>query len=74
MKNIEELRTNLCKLFNDLQAGAIDSAKAKEMNNSAGKVISTAKAQIEYYALRKEAPNIPFLASSAQHEGETKPE
>jgi hypothetical protein len=31
------------------------------MNNSAGKIINSLKVELEYFALRKEKPNIPFL-------------
>jgi len=34
------------------------------MANVAGKMINSAKVQIEYYALRKETPEVAFLKSS----------
>ena len=43
--------------------GTIAAKDAVEVNNTAGKIIATAKAQIAYHALRGEAPNIPFLAA-----------
>lgn len=61
MKNIEELRDNLASVFEDLRAGAIKPGEAAELSNIAGKMINSAKAQIEYYSLRKEAPEIEFL-------------
>jgi len=61
MKTAEELRTNLSQVFNELRAGTIKPCEAAEMANLAGKIINSAKVQVEYYALRKEAPKITFL-------------
>ena len=62
---IEDLRSNLLEVFEQLSNDEIPLAKAGEMSNTAGKIINTAKVQLSYYDLRKEAPNIPFLESSA---------
>jgi hypothetical protein len=61
MKNCDELRNELAIVFERLKAGEIKPGEAAEMANIAGKMINSAKAQIEYYALRKEAPRIVFL-------------
>lgn len=61
MKNVEELRAELSQVFVDLRAGDIKPKEAAELANLAGKMISSAKVQVEYFALRKEAPNIDFL-------------
>jgi hypothetical protein len=42
-------------------AGAIKPKEAGELANVAGKMINSAKVQLEYYALRKETPTIDFL-------------
>lgn len=55
------LRSALLETFDLLRAKKIETARAKEISNAAGKIIGTAKAQLEYAALRKEKPNIPFL-------------
>ncbi len=65
MKNVEELRQHLATVFADLKAGAIKPGEAAELANIAGKMIGSAKVQVEYYALRKEAPVIPFLGGDA---------
>ncbi len=65
MKNVEELRQHLATVFADLKAGAIKPGEAAELANIAGKMISSAKVQVEYYALRKETPVIPFLGGDA---------
>jgi hypothetical protein len=63
MKNVNELRKNLSEIFEQLQNKSISTSEAAELANLAGKMISSAKVQIEYYALRKESPVINFLTS-----------
>lgn len=62
MKNSQELRDELITLFKAVKAKRVSTPVAKEMSNSAGKIIGTVKLELEYAALRKERPNIPFLA------------
>ena len=66
MNNAHELRTELAAVFAALRAGEIKASDAAELANLAGKMINSAKAQVEYYALRKEAPNIQFLDESRE--------
>jgi hypothetical protein len=61
MTTITEIRDQLIEVFNGLRDGSIDAKDAVEINNTAGKIINTAKVQIAYSALRNEAPYIPFL-------------
>lgn len=61
MKNANELRNNLSEVFEALKKGEISPKEAAELANIAGKMIGSAKVQVEYYALRKESPSIPFL-------------
>ena len=63
MKNLNELRNNLSEVFTDLREGEIDAKTTKELANVAGKIINTAKVQLEYYAMRKETPTITFIAN-----------
>jgi hypothetical protein len=58
---ITELRNDLLKVYDGLRAGTIESKDAKEINNTAGKVISSAKVQLEYAQIRNEKPDIDFL-------------
>jgi len=44
-----------------LKAGEIKPSEAAELANIAGKMIGSAKVQVEYYALRKESPRIKWL-------------
>jgi hypothetical protein len=61
MNNITELTTHLTTLYQSLKDGTIDVKVAAEMNNTAGKIINVQKVQLEYAALRSEAPEIKFL-------------
>ena len=61
MKNVNELRDQLALVFAGLQSGTIAHKDASELANLAGKMINSAKVQVEYYTLRKESPNIEFL-------------
>ena len=61
MKNVVELREELSRVFKGLSNGTVQSKDASEMANLAGKMINSAKVQLEYHALRKDTPNIKFL-------------
>jgi hypothetical protein len=61
VNDVNELRTELADVFQKLRAGSIKPGEAAELANLAGKMISSAKVQVEYFALRKEQPNIQFL-------------
>jgi hypothetical protein len=65
MTTITNIRDNLIEVFNGLRDGSIDAKDAVEINNTAGKIINSAKVQIAYSALRGEAPYIPFLDTAA---------
>lgn len=71
MTNITDIRDSLIEVFDKLRDGDMDLKQAAEINNTAGKIINTAKVQLAYAALRGEQPVIPFLnttvgASQAQ--------
>jgi len=61
MKNMTDLRNELCTTFDDLKSGVLLPKVATEMNNSAGKIINTVKVQLDYHTMTKTKPNIPFL-------------
>lgn len=63
MKNINEVREQLSDVFTELKAGTLTPKEASELNNCAGKIINSAKVELEYYALRKEKPEIRFLSN-----------
>ncbi len=55
------LRDDLLLLYERIKLGEVDLKTAKELNNCAGKIISSAKVQIEYAVVRNETPDIDFL-------------
>lgn len=61
MTNITDIRDSLIEVFDKLRDGDMDLKQAAEINNTAGKIINTAKVQLAYAALRGEQPVIPFL-------------
>lgn len=61
MNTASELRAALAQVFAQLKAGEIKPSEAAELANLAGKMIASAKVQVEYAALRKDAPEIHFL-------------
>ena len=61
MNNIDEVRKELIKVFQGLKAGELSGKDVKEMNNCAGKIINTLKAELEYSAQKNCEPNIPFM-------------
>ena len=61
MKDVVELRKYLSEVFDELRSGDISANEASELANIAGKMINSAKVQIEYHALRKDEPKIKFL-------------
>lgn len=68
MTTITDIRDDLVKVFNGLRDGTVEPKQAVEVNNTAGKIISTAKVQLGYHALRGEVPNIPFLGNGVEVE------
>ena len=65
MNTASELRAELARVFAQLKAGEIKPGEAAELANLAGKMIAS-KVQVEYYALRKEPPEIGFLKDDAR--------
>ena len=61
MKNASELRAELASVFEQLRQGSLETKVASELANLAGKMISSAKVQVEYYTLCKVTPDIAFL-------------
>lgn len=63
MKNMEQLRTELSRIFYAIDSGAIKTKDGAEMINATGKIVNSVKVELEYYKLRKEKPEIAFLAN-----------
>lgn len=63
MKNITELRDALALQYQKVLNGEIDVKVAAELNNTAGKIINSAKVQLEYNVQSKNNKTIKFLDS-----------
>lgn len=59
--NITALRDELLEVFDGLRTGKIKPPMAKEINNTAGKIIGSVKVQLEYCKLSSIKPEIAFL-------------
>jgi hypothetical protein len=55
------LTDELFDVFRGLRDEKIQAKVAKEMNNSAGKIMTVQKAQLLYHEQRKEKPNMGFF-------------
>lgn len=65
MTTITDIRNDLVNVFNKLRDGTMEAKDAVEINNTAGKIISSVKVQLAYAALRGEQPEIAFLMGDA---------
>lgn len=73
MTTITDIRNDLVNVFNKLRDGTMEAKEAVEINNTAGKIISSVKVQLAYSALRGEQPDIPFLAGATTPIEQPKP-
>ena len=72
MKNVNELREQLSQVFYELRNNTVKHTDAAELANIAGKMINSAKVQLDYYSLRNEAPKISFLDSGEKQQTQNK--
>lgn len=66
MKNLDDLRVQLADVFSSVKSGDMDTKRAAELSNVAGKLISSVTTQLKYYALRREIPTIAFADSTTK--------
>ena len=59
--NVVELRESLLEVYDKLRDGEMGIREAKEQANVAGKIIQSAKLQVEYNAYMKSQSTIAFL-------------
>ena len=67
--NVNELRDELATAFLELRSGQMKPVQAAELANLGGKMIASAKVQLEYFALLKETPRLPFLEAAGSRAG-----
>ena len=64
MENVKTLRDDLIKAYSGLRSGKIGISEAKSLANMAGKIMSTAKVQMEFNKMTgNNKRNIRFLES-----------
>ena len=61
MQNIDELRKELIENYELLKAGKIDKSLVKELNNTAGKVVSTLQVELKNQYQNGVKKPIPFF-------------
>jgi hypothetical protein len=59
--NDRDLRNELVILFNDVKNDRVDVKKAKEMTNTAGKILLSAKIELAYNESMHNGKKIDFL-------------
>ena len=67
MKNIKELRTSLQENYEKLKDGTMERALVGELNNTAGKIISTVVTELKYQNHMGVKKPIDFLESCKQN-------
>ena len=63
MENVKDLRDDLMKAYKQLRDGSIGLNEAKALSNVAGKIMATAKTQLEYNKYAQSKAPITFLTS-----------
>ena len=63
IKNTKELRDRLEVLYCNLESGFPKAGDGKEMANVAGKMISSAKLELEHNVFLKNGKSVPFISS-----------
>jgi len=61
--NIKDLRDSLVESFGELKQGKLKSKDAKELTNLAGKIIMSAKTELDYNKYMKNERVIDFFES-----------
>lgn len=61
MQNVQQLRDEMILTYQKLKAGEMGIREAKEYANVCGKIMSSAKLELEYNVYVKSGNKIPFL-------------
>lgn len=64
IENVQDLREDLISMYQNLKGGKIGLREAKERNNTAGKILNSAKLELEYNVYAKSNAKIAFLETS----------
>ena len=74
--NVKELRDEMTAVFEQLRDEKIETKRAHELSNAAGKILGTVGIQLKYCLQRGDIPKIEFLEvgeSVARTLGEKEP-
>lgn len=63
--NVKELRDDLLEVYAELRADPRRLAQAAELSNTAGKIIASAKVELEYAIMRGEKPECAFIGDAS---------
>lgn len=61
MQNIKQLRDSLMDNYEQTKAGRMEKGTCKELANTAGKIINTLRAELDFMALTGTRKEISFL-------------
>lgn len=61
MRNITELRENLADNYDQLKSGKMEPKLAKELANTAGKILTSIKTELEYNRMVGRKKKIDFM-------------
>jgi acyl CoA:acetate/3-ketoacid CoA transferase beta subunit len=61
INNVVDLRDDLLQVYTQMRNGMLGIDEARQAANVAGKIMSTAKTQIEYNKMTHSKERIPFL-------------
>jgi len=70
--NIVELREDLLSIYDNLREGKLGTDEVKQAANVAGKIISTAKSQMEYNKMIQSKSRIPFMETKDENKPKDK--
>lgn len=59
--NVLDLRNDLLQVFQDVKDKKIGLKEAKQLTNTAGRILSSAKIELEYKNFTGQKDKIPFL-------------
>ena len=66
MQNIKELRDSLMDNYEQTKSGQMEKGTCKELANTAGKIINTLRAELEFMAMTGVKKDIAFLRTGEE--------
>lgn len=64
IENVVQLRNNLIQIYEGVKTKKIGLKEAKELTNTAGKILSSAKLELEYKSYTGQKDKIEFLETT----------